>query len=111
MAYFLFCNFVIFAGLLVDATNTINECEYIIHEIKFNDVEELYDDSRGLGIALGSRPLHTPSPIVRFLQQHHSAIWLHDLCLKVLTVHGNDLCLFICQGNPPTLSIDVISLI
>ncbi len=37
MAYFLFCNFVIFAGLLVDATNTINECEYIIHDIKFND--------------------------------------------------------------------------
>ena len=28
-------------------------------------------------------------------------LWLHDLCLEVLTVHGTELRLFLGQGIPP----------
>ena len=49
----------------------------------------------GLSVASGSKPLHAP--------YNCSVIWLHDLCLEVLTLHGNKLHLFMGQSIPPPL--------
>ena len=37
-------------------------------------------------------------------------LWLHDLCLEVLTVHGNELRLFGAKAFPPTHTISVVHL-
>ena len=38
---------------------------------------------------------------------NHASLRLHDLCLEVLTVHGNELLLFRAKTFPPTRTISV----
>ena len=39
--------------------------------------------------------------------KRQTTLCLHDLCQEVLTLHGDELPLFLAQGFPPILTIDV----
>ena len=80
-------------------------CRKNIFKLRFNGrrnpcfIDDIYGVSCWLRLIITVYSVHSLDKQLILL--------LHDLCLEVLTLHGNKLCLFMAKGNSSTLTINV----